>query len=144
VVELAEHAVEQVSQGGGVPVAVGSSAVVVIFGWSWSGQGGEGPEESGGVEPVVFDTAAGDGDAPAGGAGDGGGAGVGLERAGVGEPGAVVPVSASTRAPVRSARPGKLVMIAWSGCWANVSVAATLSCSTLAHSVARVASSALT
>src|SRR5437764_1880131 len=74
----------------GVSVAVGSSAVVVVFGWSWSGQGGEGPEESDGVESVVFDSAAGDGDAAAGGAGDGGGAGVGLERAGVGEPGAVV------------------------------------------------------
>jgi hypothetical protein len=60
VVELAEHAVEQVPEGGGVPITVDSSAVIVIFGWSRSGQGGEDPKESNGVEPVVFDTAAGD------------------------------------------------------------------------------------
>src|SRR5436309_3291756 len=74
----------------GVSVAVGSSAVVVVFGWSWSGQGGEGPEESDGVESVVFDAAAGDGKAAAGGSGDGGRAGVGLQCAGVGESGGVV------------------------------------------------------
>jgi hypothetical protein len=79
-----------VSEGGGVPITVGSSAVVVLFGWSRSGQGGEGPEEADGVESVVFDAAAGDGDAAAGCAGDGGGAGVGLKCAGVGESGAVV------------------------------------------------------
>lgn len=61
VVELAEHAVEQVSECGGVLVAVGFAVVVVVFGWSWSGQGGEGPDESDGVESVVFDAAAGDG-----------------------------------------------------------------------------------
>ena len=71
-------------------IAVGSAAVVVVFWWSWSGQGGEGPEESDGVESVVFDAAAGDGEAAAGGSGDGGGAGVGLECAGVGESGGVV------------------------------------------------------
>ena len=54
VVELAEHAVEQVSQGGGVSITVGFAVVVVVFGWSGSGQGGEGPEESDGARVGRF------------------------------------------------------------------------------------------
>ena len=60
----------------------------------------------------------------AAGPGDRGAAGVGLEASGVGEAGAVVADLGRTRAPVSSARPGKLVMIAASGCWAKRSAVA--------------------
>ncbi len=58
VVELAEHAVEQVPLGLGVPVTALAPAPVVGFG-SWRGcQGGEGPEEACRDESVVLDEGA--------------------------------------------------------------------------------------
>jgi hypothetical protein len=58
VMQLAEHAVEQVPLGLGVPVSVLASAPVVGFGARRGGQGGERPEEACGDEPVVLDEAA--------------------------------------------------------------------------------------
>jgi hypothetical protein len=54
------------------------------------GRGTEGPDPAGGGEAIVLDAAVGDGQGPSGGSGDGCGSGVGLQRAGIGEWGAVV------------------------------------------------------
>ncbi|GAA3985489.1 hypothetical protein GCM10022232_17880 [Streptomyces plumbiresistens] len=88
-VKLADHVVEGVSLGLGVPVfALAPSAVDF-----WSGgdnQGGEGPEDPGGDQPIVPDEAAPDVALLARGPGDGGRARVGLQCAGVREACAVV------------------------------------------------------
>src|SRR5579859_712416 len=90
VVEAADEAVEQVSLGGGVPVAGGAAAVVVGSGTGGGGEGGERPVVPGGGEPLVLDAAVLDGPGLAAGFGDGGGAGVGLEAFSIGEAGPVV------------------------------------------------------
>lgn len=89
-VELADEAVEEVALGGCVPIAVGSSALVVGFGSGGGAEGGEGPEVSGVAESVIFDVAAADVAFFAGGAGDGGGACIGFQASGAGEACAVV------------------------------------------------------
>jgi hypothetical protein len=43
------------------------------------------------------------------------------------------PISARIRAPAESLRPGKLVMISWSGCWPNASAVPSAGESALRH-----------
>lgn len=57
VVELAEHFVEQVTQGGGVPVAVVAAAAVVPAGGAGVDGSVGGPDPTDGGEPVVLDAA---------------------------------------------------------------------------------------
>lgn len=55
VVELADHAVKEVAQGGDMPVRVVVAALSVVrFGTRRRGQGGERPEVSGVVESVIL------------------------------------------------------------------------------------------
>jgi hypothetical protein len=54
VVELSDHAVEEVALGGRVPVALFAAAPVVGVGPGGCSQGGEGPEVAGVVEAVVL------------------------------------------------------------------------------------------
>ena len=112
VVELAEEFVEQVAGGGSVAVAVFSPPPVVLAGGLAVGGRRERPHPADVGEPVVLDMAVGDRDGSPRGAGDGCRSGVGLQRPGIGEPARSSPISASTRAPVESASPGKLVMTA--------------------------------
>jgi hypothetical protein len=90
VVQAADHAVEQVALGGGMAVAGLASAVVVGAGAGRSGQRGEGPDVPDRGEALIFDPAVQHSKGLAGCSGDRGGAGVCLDRAGVGEAGAVV------------------------------------------------------
>ena len=71
VVQAAEEPAEEVALGGGVPVAVFPAAVVVVAGAGWGGDGGEGPDVTGGGEPLVFDAPVQHGGGLAAGAGDG-------------------------------------------------------------------------
>jgi hypothetical protein len=85
VMQLAEHLVEQVSQGGGVAVAAVSASAVVALSGAGVDAGRGGPNPADGGEAVVFDPAVGDGRDLAGGPGDRRGSGVGLQCAVVGE-----------------------------------------------------------
>jgi hypothetical protein len=85
VVELAEHAVVEVTQGGGVTVAAFAACQIVIAGGSLAADGSERPDESDGGEAVVFHLPMGDADAAPGGLGDRRGPGERLQRSGVGE-----------------------------------------------------------
>jgi hypothetical protein len=64
-VEAAKKSVEQVTKGGGVPVAEAATALVVPFGGFGVGGGDECLKVAGGGEPVVFDLAMADRDAAA-------------------------------------------------------------------------------
>src|ERR1700752_875457 len=85
VVELTDHAVEQVPLGLGVPVAPFTPSPVVGVGSGRGPERGEGPEEARRDESVVLDEAASDVVLLAGSTGDRCGACIGLQGAGVGE-----------------------------------------------------------
>jgi len=83
--QLAEHFVEQVSQGGAVSVAAVSAAAVVLAGGAGVDAGIGGPDPADGGEAVVFDPTVGDGGDLARGPGDGRRPCIGLQRTVVGE-----------------------------------------------------------
>ncbi len=89
-VELAEHAVIEVAQGGGVAVAAVAAGQVVSTGRPFAPGGHERPDESDGGEPVFFNVPVGDVDAAPGGFGDRRGPDERLQRSGVGESCAVI------------------------------------------------------
>src|SRR5271163_91040 len=89
-VELAEHLVEEVAQGGGVAVAVVAAVSVVPAGGTGVDGSVGGPYPSDGGEPVVLDAAVRDRGDFTRGAGDRRGPGVCLQRPVVGESGTVV------------------------------------------------------
>ena len=112
VVELPDESVEQVPLRCGVTISVLSSTAVVLARRLAVRGSGERPYPAGGGQPVVLDPSVGDRDATSRRSGDRRRSGVGLQCPSVGESYAVVSDLGSTRAPVESARPGKLVMIA--------------------------------
>jgi hypothetical protein len=85
VMQLAEHFVEQVSQGGAVSVAAVSAAAVVLAGGAGVDAGIGGPDPADGGEAVVFDPTVGDSGDLARGPGDGRRPCIGLQRTVVGE-----------------------------------------------------------
>jgi len=94
---------------------------------------GERPEVSDGGKALVLSPPVQDRGGLAAGPGDRGAAGVGLETVCVGEAVRSSPISGRIRAPVSSASPGMLVMMAASGCWVKRCSAAAASCSALAQ-----------
>lgn len=90
VVKLAEHPVEQVPHGRGVAVSDAAAPVIVASGSGGAGKRGEGPDEAGCRQSIVFHPAVGDHDAASGCACDRRRARKRLESAGIGEPVAIV------------------------------------------------------
>ena len=90
VVKLAQESLEDVTQCGGVPIAVCSAPVIVVLDRARSRDGGEGPDEADCGQSIVLHVTVGNAGAAPGCSRDGCGAGECLEPASVGKPAAVV------------------------------------------------------
>ena len=123
-------------------VAVVAASAVVPTGWAGVDGGVGGPYPADGGEPVVFDAAMGDRDEFAQARVTGADPAYAFSARSSANRARSSPISARIRAPVRSARPGKLVMTAWSGCLRNSSVAACSSSSAPTQAASRIASRA--